>query len=46
MNIKSLIITSVIALMSASVAHAADVIVPHEGAPAIAAPTFLGQVST
>ncbi|WP_019220644.1 porin [Bartonella senegalensis] len=41
MNIKSLMTTSVIALISASAAQAADVVVPHEVAPAaIVAPTF------
>ncbi|MGF7157568.1 porin [Bartonella heixiaziensis] len=40
MNIKSLMTTSVIALISASAAQAADVIVPREVAPVIAAPTF------
>ncbi|EJF81407.1 Opacity protein and related surface antigens [Candidatus Bartonella washoeensis] len=40
MNIKSLMTTSVIALISASAAQAADVIVPHEVAPVITAPTF------
>ncbi|KEC55770.1 porin [Bartonella koehlerae] len=41
MNIKSLMTTSVIALLSASAVQAADVIVPHEIAPAvITAPTF------
>ncbi|WP_455466348.1 outer membrane protein [Bartonella sp. B39] len=37
MNIKSLITTSVIALVSASAAQAADVIIPHEAAPAVIA---------
>ncbi|PIT70815.1 outer membrane protein [Bartonella tribocorum] len=41
MNTKSLITTSVVALISASAAQAADVIIPHETAPAvIAAPSF------
>lgn len=41
MNIKSLMTTSVIALISASAAQAADVIVPHEVAPTvISAPAF------
>ncbi|VEJ44854.1 outer membrane protein [Bartonella vinsonii] len=40
MNIKSLIMTSVIALASASAVQAADVVIPHEVAPVIAAPTF------
>ncbi|PIT69587.1 outer membrane protein [Bartonella tribocorum] len=41
MNTKSLIATSVVALISASAAQAADVIIPHETAPAvIAAPSF------
>ncbi|WP_212111201.1 outer membrane protein [Bartonella queenslandensis] len=41
MNIKSLVTTSVIVMAAASAAQAADVIIPHETAPAaIAAPTF------
>ncbi|WP_208432654.1 porin [Bartonella taylorii] len=41
MNIKSLITTSVIALVSASAVQAADVVIPHhEVAPAITAPAF------
>ncbi|WP_317992813.1 porin [Bartonella gliris] len=40
MNIKSLMTTSVIALISASAAQAADVIVPREVAPVITAPAF------
>ncbi|PIT69588.1 porin [Bartonella tribocorum] len=41
MNIKSLVTTSVIAMAAASAAQAADVIVPHETAPAvISAPSF------
>ncbi|UTO28658.1 porin [Bartonella harrusi] len=41
MNVKSLITTSVIALVSASAAQAADVVIPHESAPVVvAAPTF------
>ncbi|MET3560407.1 outer membrane immunogenic protein [Bartonella japonica] len=41
MNIKSLMTTSVIALISASAAHAADVVVHHEVTPpVISAPSF------
>ncbi|WP_142415871.1 outer membrane protein [Bartonella massiliensis] len=43
MNTKSLIATSVVALVSASAAQAADVMIPHEAAPAAviaAAPSF------
>lgn len=41
MNIKSLVTTSVIAMAAASVAQAADVIIPRETAPAvITAPSF------
>ncbi|WP_273759896.1 outer membrane protein [Bartonella sp. ML70XJBT.G] len=40
MNIKSLITTSVVALISASAVQAADVVVPHESAPVISAPSF------
>lgn len=41
MNIKSLVTTSVIVMAAASAAQAADVIIPHETAPAaIAAPSF------
>ncbi|WP_375649524.1 outer membrane protein [Bartonella sp. OT172YNZD] len=42
MNTKSLIATSVAALISASAAQAADVVIPHEVAPAViaAAPSF------
>ncbi|WP_375641589.1 MULTISPECIES: porin [unclassified Bartonella] len=41
MNIKSLVTTSVIAIAAASAAQAADVVIPHETAPAvIAAPSF------
>ncbi|WP_273756001.1 outer membrane protein [Bartonella sp. MM73XJBT] len=40
MNIKSLVTTSVVALISASAVQAADVIIPHETAPVISAPTF------
>ncbi|CAF25745.1 outer membrane protein [Bartonella quintana] len=40
MNIKSLITTSVIALVSASAAQAADVIATHEAAPVITTPNF------
>ncbi|MBX4335502.1 outer membrane protein [Bartonella raoultii] len=42
MNIKSFVTTSVIALISASAAHAADVIIPQQVAPAavITAPSF------
>ncbi|MCZ2158098.1 porin family protein [Bartonella sp. 220] len=40
MNIKSLITTSVIALVSASAAQAADVVIPHETAPVVTAPAF------
>ncbi|WP_156850898.1 porin [Bartonella refiksaydamii] len=40
MNIKSLMTTSVIALISASAVQAADVIIPRESAPVITAPAF------
>ncbi|WP_375645967.1 outer membrane protein [Bartonella sp. TT29SHDZB] len=42
MNTKSLIATSIAALISASAAQAADVVIPHEVAPAViaAAPSF------
>ncbi|WP_208440291.1 outer membrane protein [Bartonella raoultii] len=40
MNIKSLITTSVVALISASAVQAADVVIPHESAPVISAPSF------
>ncbi|WP_375623097.1 outer membrane protein [Bartonella sp. TT119HLJHH] len=42
MNIKSLVTTSVIAIAAASAAQAADVVIPHETAPAViaAAPSF------
>ncbi|GAA5098394.1 outer membrane protein [Bartonella acomydis] len=40
MNIKSLITTSVIALISASGVQAADIVVPHEAAPVISASNF------
>ncbi|WP_273720105.1 MULTISPECIES: outer membrane protein [unclassified Bartonella] len=40
MNIKSLITTSVVALISASAVQAADVVIPHESTPVITAPTF------
>ncbi len=40
MNIKSLITTSVIALISASAVQAADVVIPHEATPVITAPGF------
>ncbi|GAA5105778.1 porin [Bartonella jaculi] len=40
MNIKSLMTTSVIALISATAVQAADVVIPHEVAPVITAPTF------
>ncbi|WP_273756000.1 porin [Bartonella sp. MM73XJBT] len=40
MNIKSLVTTSVVALISASVVQAADVVIPHEATPVITAPTF------
>ncbi|WP_019219902.1 outer membrane protein [Bartonella florencae] len=40
MNIKSLITTSVVALISASGVQAADVVIPHETAPVISAPSF------
>ncbi|QEE08557.1 porin family protein [Bartonella kosoyi] len=40
MNIKSLVTTSVIAMAAASAAQAADVIIPHEVAPVITAPSF------
>ncbi|WP_375624594.1 MULTISPECIES: outer membrane protein [unclassified Bartonella] len=42
MNTKSLLATSVAALISASAAQAADVVIPHEVAPAViaAAPSF------
>ncbi|WP_375704230.1 outer membrane protein [Bartonella sp. AD328YNZD] len=41
MNTKFLIATSVVALISSSAAYAADVVIPHEAAPAvITAPSF------
>ncbi|WP_273759897.1 outer membrane protein [Bartonella sp. ML70XJBT.G] len=40
MNIKSLITTSVVALIAASAVQASDVVIPHEAAPVITAPTF------
>ncbi|WP_455466349.1 outer membrane protein [Bartonella sp. B39] len=40
MNIRSLITTSFVALISASAAQAADVEIPHEIAPVVSAPAF------
>ncbi|EJF75405.1 porin family protein [Bartonella alsatica] len=40
MNIKSLMTVSVISLISATAAQAADVVVPHEAVPVVTAPAF------